>query len=1143
MKNHLFLPLLLLGLSGRVCAAEFVHETPVLFTASADVDADGDADAVIVDRVTGLVTVGVRQSGGGLLFRQPAPSGIPDVTGVAVGRLLVTTRDTLALTSPAANRVQVLSADKPSLQPYFTAHPIAGPRHIAAFGAAGLEKLPLAAGFSGVLPLSLRLMTNQGGGAFATVGAGSVNAAISDWNPVRMSRSGDRYLASLEQSTGSATLRLYSLFGDSFADPVVVPGLPAHSRLSHGQFDVPQTDFIFYVPGTDVLEVLRVEPGAEKTFLPRESFNAGKPLSQLICLKDAAADQVLMIFTDDSAVVYDYTLADGFQPATTLDLSAEPGGAQTAVALADGSFALLTGTGTDGRPLAHRLYTRDGSGAHVPHSGGSLPALGRGPAPWGNVFFFNGTPFLQDDTRLVGQWSVGDWSSAMIFGVNPSADGESFVSSQQGLGSRFTRHFSPVPAGALGALANQYRDDISLARLDSTPRVLGERSAGVVISPAGGEFQNSTLVSLSAADPAASLYYRTSGTASFDAYVSPVRLFQDTTLEAYAQLPGGARTPVSSASFTFTLPPEKQDSDSDGVPDFVEKAHGLDPDGGADSDEDGFSDLEELIAGTLPNDAEDFPAEKDRLATAAQLRLSIQPQPWDGSTNSAAFAKEGLPVECHEVDGTLLGAGTTSKPLGTPFAAFACQPVEAQQRLLVVGTPLHFQLRTDVNDQRRGRELVGLIPVPDAVPVNVAFTYGSGSPAAEAQSWIEAATTAYTAAEPATIIRTIGVDETLVFLLTEARLMDLLQFRGLGSSGGFSLTPYRDNEARDPFMPGTITSAQLLSLERAKGSPQHSTSVNLRALLAHYETLVANATNDPAMALLKQLAREMYRVSSTQLDEAPGELKPPLDALRQFLRFIFLDSEYSLRVNLTPEQIQQVSQNIYPWRFNAPVRSHVTLTLKIPQTAPADGRTYARSQSGALLYSLWDQRGQPFELPGHFRVTPGSEFHITAYNDLPPVSGSLPLEVFSLTLTTVPLPSVTDADGNLLPDEWERLFFGSTGQDAFSSPNGSGYTLLQQFLEGSDPTQHSSVPSGPPAVFVFEDVAPQRDETGSYSIYFHWPTAYLQAFEFIVRESTDLTTFTPRSATITHLGGGHHRAVIPASSLTRAFYQVGVRLR
>jgi hypothetical protein len=249
MKNHLFLPLLLLGLSGRVCAAEFVHETPVLFTASADVDADGDADAVIVDRVTGLVTIGVRQSDGSLLFRQPAPSGIPDVTGVAVGRLLDSTRDTLALTSPAANRVQVLSADKPSLQPYFTAHPVAGPRHIAAFGTAGLEKLPLAAGFSGVLPLSLRLMTNQGGGAFATVGAGSVNAAISDWNPVRMSRSGDRYLASLEQSTGSATLRLYSLFGDSFADPVVVPGLPAHSRLSHGQFDVPQTDFHFLCAG------------------------------------------------------------------------------------------------------------------------------------------------------------------------------------------------------------------------------------------------------------------------------------------------------------------------------------------------------------------------------------------------------------------------------------------------------------------------------------------------------------------------------------------------------------------------------------------------------------------------------------------------------------------------------------------------------------------------------------------------------------------------------------------------------------------------------------------------------------------------------------------------------------------------------
>ncbi|MEN3942717.1 hypothetical protein WJU23_15560 [Prosthecobacter sp. SYSU 5D2] len=1142
MKKRLFPVLLFACVTGLAAGAEFVHETDSLLTASADVDGDGDADAVIVDRVTGVVTIGIRQADGSLAFRAPLASGIPGVTGMAVGRLQKNTRDTLALTSPLANRVQVMSAVAEDMLPYQTEYPVAGTRFIAPNGGGGAEEnLLLAAQFDGEQTVRLRVMTNGGGGEFTTAGNSTMQGGqLQGWNPVRLARAGETRLAYVENGF-TASLRVAVLNGNEFAEPVTATGLPAGCRMLYGHFDSEQSDFLFYQPGKAGIEVLRVLP-TEKDFTA-SGFDAGREIAQMLRLPGEETDQVMMIFADGTAAVYDYTQAGGFTLADSLDLSGEPGAAQSAVALADGSFALLTGLDADGRPTAHRLFSKNGDGRYVPHSGGSLPKLGGGQAAFGNVFFFSATPFLNENARLVGQWSVGDWSSAMIFGATPRADGESFVSSILGLGSRFTREFTPVPSGAVAGLANQYRDDISLARLNASPRVLGDLSAGVTVQPAGGLFKEAVQVSLVAAGQVQGIYYRRSASGTFTLYSNPFYLYQNSVVEAYALMADGKRTPVTQATFSFSQAPEKQDTDGDGVPDFVELELELDPDGGADTDGDGFSDLDELLAGTSPSLKGQFPeGDESRPETTDKVNLAIQPRPWDGPANSEVFARIGLPVECHEVDGALLGEGRVSKPADEPFAAFPCQPVEAQQRLLVVSTPLHYQLRSDEGEQRRGRELVGLVAVPDAVPVEIPFEYGVGSQADRTASWIQAAQAAYAAVGPAVLIKSIGVDETLAFLLLEARVGELLQFRGIGGSTDFSLTPFREHEGRDPFQPGTVSSAQLLSLEQGVGDPQFSDAVKLRELLAHYESVVRNTKNDPTIELLKQLAREIYQISSMQHDEVPGGLKPPLDALRQFIRFISLDAEYVSRISLKQEELFELYQLIYPLRHEAPVRPYVRLTLKIPENAPADGQTYAESLSGALTYVLRDKRGQPFEMPGHFRQIPGSQFSIIAYDDLPPETGGHPLEVFSLTLTTIPLASVTDTDGNLLSDEWELLYFGSTGQDAFSSPDGSGYSLLQQFLAGTDPTDASSVPTGAPGTFSFGGVAQRREGDGSFVIDFQWSSSFGDAFEFVVQETTDMVGFSPRAATFHHLGGDQYQAVVPATGAGRVFYRVGVRL-
>jgi hypothetical protein len=48
---------------------------------------------------------------------------------------------------------------------------------------------------------------------------------------------------------------------------------------------------------------------------------------------------------------------------------------------------------------------------------------------------------------------------------------------------------------------------------------------------------------------------------------------------------------------------------------------------------------------------------------------------------------------------------------------------------------------------------------------------------------------------------------------------------------------------------------------------------------------------------------------------------------------------------------------------------------------------------------------------------------------------------------------VGDADGNQLPDAWESLYFGQTGQTASADPDGDELTNLQEFQLGRNPTK------------------------------------------------------------------------------------------
>jgi hypothetical protein len=63
------------------------------------------------------------------------------------------------------------------------------------------------------------------------------------------------------------------------------------------------------------------------------------------------------------------------------------------------------------------------------------------------------------------------------------------------------------------------------------------------------------------------------------------------------------------------------------------------------------------------------------------------------------------------------------------------------------------------------------------------------------------------------------------------------------------------------------------------------------------------------------------------------------------------------------------------------------------------------------------------------------------------------IERVDLTVST----PLLDLDGNGLPDDWERTYFGRTGLDPNSDPDGDGMNLLAEYRAGTDPTDPSSV--------------------------------------------------------------------------------------
>ena len=251
--------LLLLLLAGSLAAARadgFVYENASELQSDGDFDGDGRRDLLLVDKATGSCRIGYQLSAGSYTWASARASGIANATGLAIGKLNSTNYDSLALTGPDANRVNILDANDTTTAGlpdslFLTA---LGPNVVAAVGVGGsscstlLDDLYVASSYNSPNPYLETLVCNNGLGDRTALGDNTVFFLRERANPVLIHTNRAPRLAVLERNTGSGTdsLSIFDTSGGSVALVAQATNLPGPAEYVTGQFDGtnPYTQFL-----------------------------------------------------------------------------------------------------------------------------------------------------------------------------------------------------------------------------------------------------------------------------------------------------------------------------------------------------------------------------------------------------------------------------------------------------------------------------------------------------------------------------------------------------------------------------------------------------------------------------------------------------------------------------------------------------------------------------------------------------------------------------------------------------------------------------------------------------------------------------------------------------------------------------------
>jgi len=156
--------------------ADFVYQSGSSFLTTADLDGDGRSDLVLVDGPSATVRVGYQLSAGNLTWAPLRSFGLDNVTGIACGTVQHTTHDSIIVTAPALNRMNIYEAQSASAQlvPVAAYGNGVGPYTVTALDVGGTgntahDDLVTVTTLNGTSPFRLEPIRASGGTAFSSI--------------------------------------------------------------------------------------------------------------------------------------------------------------------------------------------------------------------------------------------------------------------------------------------------------------------------------------------------------------------------------------------------------------------------------------------------------------------------------------------------------------------------------------------------------------------------------------------------------------------------------------------------------------------------------------------------------------------------------------------------------------------------------------------------------------------------------------------------------------------------------------------------------------------------------------------------------------------------------------------------------------
>lgn len=1141
-----------LGSTAVSATPPFVRETPNEFQAVADLDSNALMDVVVVDKATGNFRVGYGDAANVLVWGGVRPSGMQGVTGFTVGTVLDPARQALVFTAPEANRVQVVDvADRGRASQPVAVYPGGvGPNWVVALDIPGAGPATEADLVVGSLwnadPFRLAVVRSAAGSFLSLTDQLDVGP-LSRGNALELRAGGPVLTAGLVSGDTDTGLVVHRFNG--FVPQVEFSRgvLGAKANYAVGRFrGTPRLEFVFWEAGRSNLVHQPIEePIPDQFQLGVESrFSLGEPIGDLVVIEHTVGWRLWIRSIDGmSAAVYDF---DGVQaPVLVERWDAALGEPFTgALSIAPGEILALQGRGQDGVTHAARRLAWNGT-EYVPGKPMSLPALATSTAS-ANVLYFKGDPLVDETAVLLGSANARDWASRPVLGASVGAQAETYRGVNTGLGGGVAVNLGAAPAGTTTVLASQVSDAVSLF---SYQPPAGEMPIDVSFSPTSPRHESAFDVTVTPSVSPQEIFFRLEPRGPWMPYTGPFRLVRSATVQAYAVAAGGTRSPVRSISYVFDVSPRDLDSDKDGVPDYVEAEGGLDPIlSGPDADGDGYSDLEELVNGSDPRIATNAPAQGgERLGPLGSFEMWVTLAPPDPATGLPTQADGGTVVEVHRPEGGLLQSASLPKPAPirpltrgeTARGSVLLAPIayNSEHPLLILSTPPTFGVRTSNSVGSAGLELLGIEPLPAlAVP-----ELPKGTAATNAAGWIAAASNRvhqFKASNVQAVERTLGPLDTLVALLVERKIGELLRERGQDGATNLTLFPFRPTDAaRTP-----VGTADLLALQQRVDDrlPGHR--------LATVYDSIAQATlegTDAETALLREVALGVYLVSARSNAVSPGLYPAPVETLRDLLRSGVLNPNHAAANGWTPADLASVPGTVARLLASVPARPVSLVVGHVRADSFGGTCSILDGPSGPVV--LVDERGNPFRVPDVFGVLPGTEVSVSGYTDVVSASCSgAVLEVISAGVVAIPEATVMDANGNLLPDPWElRFTAGGERGETFQDRDGDGYSAFQEMLEGTDPGQSGSVPSVPAIPLSPPRMTGVVSTTDPNLIEFSWswPAPYADRVTFGLKAGGQVGVAFEDIATSLVMAGDTWTATVPRAELPQRFFRLAMRLR